>query len=203
MARPRADNYEQRRQEILDTAATMFAEKGFDGTSIADIANRCGVSKALLYHYYDSKDALLYDMLHSHCQLLVGTANDALKRADQPQNQLQSLVRALMNLYMDSRNKHIVLLNDLHCLSAEQQSNIKRLEKSILQIIKDILEKLRPDLTEPMRTSLAMYLMGAINWTYTWFKPNGPFSAGEFADVATSVFLNGIQSELVSVNPST
>ncbi|MBX9670842.1 MAG: TetR/AcrR family transcriptional regulator [Candidatus Obscuribacterales bacterium] len=203
MARPRADNYEQRRQEILDTAATMFAKKGFDGTSIADIAQRCGVSKALLYHYYPSKDALLYDMLHSHCELLVGTANDALQHADQPQSQLQSLIRALMNLYMDSRNKHIVLLNDLHCLSVEQQSTIKRLEKSILQIIKDILEKLRPDLTEPMRTSLAMYLMGAINWTYTWFKPNGPFSAHEFADVATSVFLKGIQSDLGALNPST
>lgn len=115
MARPRAENYEERRQKILDTAATMFAEKGFDGTSIADIAQRCGVSKALLYHYYDSKDALLYDMLHSHCELLVGVANDALEREDQPQSQLQSLVRALMNLYIDSRNKHIVLLNDLHC----------------------------------------------------------------------------------------
>lgn len=69
MVRPRADNYEERRQEILDGAASMFAERGFDGTSIATIAQKCGVSKALLYHYYESKEALLFDMLHSHCNL--------------------------------------------------------------------------------------------------------------------------------------
>ncbi|MBX3135071.1 TetR/AcrR family transcriptional regulator [Candidatus Obscuribacterales bacterium] len=197
MARPRADNYEQRRQEILDTAATMFADRGYDGTSIADIAARCGVSKALLYHYYSSKDALLYDMLHSHCQILVNTANTALQQTDEPEAQLQQLVRALMKLYMSSRERHIVLLNNLHCLAAEQQATIKGLEKSVLRTIKDILIKLRPDLNDSMVTSLSMYLMGAINWTYTWFKPTGPISESQFADVATSVFLNGIHSELV------
>jgi len=198
MARPRADNYEQRRQEILDTAATMFAEHGYDGTSIADIAQRCGVSKALLYHYYSSKDALLYDMLHTHCQILVNTATTALAKSDEPESQLQHLVRALMTLYMSSRERHIVLLNNLHCLSDEQQATIKGLEKQVLQTIKDILSKLRPDLNESMRTSLAMYLMGAINWTYTWFKPTGPISERQFADVATTVFLNGIHSELTA-----
>lgn len=198
MARPRADNYDQRRQEILDTAATMFAERGYDGTSIADIAQRCGVSKALLYHYYTSKDALLYDMLRSHCRLLVETASNALGPPDQnnqPEQRLQSLVRALMKLYMSSREQHIVLLNNLHCLSEDQQMEIKGLEKNVLQKIKDILAQVRPDLPEAMVTSLSMYLMGAINWTYTWFKPAGPITPLQFADVATSVFLNGVKGD--------
>src|SRR5688572_16038326 len=127
MARPRADNYEQRRQEILDTAASMFAERGYDGTSIADIAQRCGVSKALLYHYHTSKDKLLYDMLQSHCQLLVDTATGAIKKNEPADRQLQQLVRALMKLYMSSRDQHIVLLNNLHCLSEEEQAEIKGL----------------------------------------------------------------------------
>lgn len=192
MVRPRAENYLERQQGILDAAAAMFAKHGFNGTSIAALADSCGVSKALLYHYYDSKEALLYDMLLVHCKLLSQTAMDATMQSDKPEEQLRSLIRALMDLYMSSRDKHVVLLNDLHCLPNEQQVEIKEEERKVLQAIKDLIVKLRPDLTPPHVTSLTMYLMGAVNWTYTWFKPQGQVSSDEFADLATATFLNGV-----------
>ena len=192
MVRPRAENYLERQQGILDAAAAMFAKHGFNGTSIAALADSCGVSKALLYHYYDSKEALLYDMLLVHCKLLSETASNATKQSDKPEEQLRSLVRALMELYMSSRDKHVVLLNDLHCLPEAQQIEVKEEERKVLQEIKDLIIKLRPDLKPPQVTSLTMYLMGAVNWTYTWFKPQGQVTACEFADLATATFLNGI-----------
>ncbi|MBX9951311.1 MAG: TetR/AcrR family transcriptional regulator [Candidatus Obscuribacterales bacterium] len=195
MVRPRAENYLERQQGILDAAAAMFAKHGFNGTSIAALADSCGVSKALLYHYYDSKEALLYDMLLVHCKLLSETASNATKQSDKPEEQLRSLVRALMELYMSSRDKHVVLLNDLHCLPEAQQTEIKEEERKVLQEIKDLIIKLRPDLKPPQVTSLTMYLMGAVNWTYTWFKPQGQVTASEFADLATVTFLNGIMPD--------
>ncbi len=192
MVRPRAENYLERQQGILDAAAAMFAKHGFNGTSIAALADSCGVSKALLYHYYDSKEALLYDMLLVHCKLLSETASNATKESTQPEEQLRSLVRALMDLYMSSRDKHVVLLNDLHCLPEAQQVEIKEEERKVLQEIKTLVTKLRPDLKPPQVTSLTMYLMGAVNWTYTWFKPQGQVSADEYADLATATFLKGI-----------
>jgi AcrR family transcriptional regulator len=195
MVRPRAENYLERQQGILDAAAAMFAKHGFNGTSIAALADSCGVSKALLYHYYDSKEALLYDMLLVHCKLLSETAVNATLQSDTPESQLNSLVRALMDLYMSSRDKHVVLLNDLHCLPAEQQVEIKEEERKVLQVIKDLIIKLRPDLKPPQVTALTMYLMGAVNWTYTWFKPQGQVSADEYADLATATFLRGLLAE--------
>jgi len=195
MVRTRAENYVERQQGIRDGAAAMFADKGFNGTSIAAIAEHCGVSKALLYHYYSSKEALLFDMLLSHCQLLVETAENAVKNSDSPDEQLKSLVRALMHLYSSSRDKHVVLLNDLHCLPLEQQKQIKELERRVLQVIKNVLVELRPDLNASAITSLTMFLMGAVNWTYTWFKPDGAISPKEFADLATTVFLDGFSSQ--------
>lgn len=197
MVRPRADNYLERQQSILDAAAAMFAKNGFNGTSIANIADSCGVSKALLYHYYDSKESLLYDMLLVHCKLLSEIAIDAVTASEIPEEQLRDLVRALMDLYMTSRDKHVVLLNDLHCLKEEQQKEIKEEERKVLQVIKDLVIKLRPDLTPPQLTSMTMFLMGAVNWTYTWFKPQGPVSADEYADLATTTFLNGIRGSQV------
>ncbi|PZM79271.1 MAG: TetR/AcrR family transcriptional regulator [Candidatus Melainabacteria bacterium] len=192
MVRPRAENYLERQQGILDAAAAMFAKHGFNGTSIAALADSCGVSKALLYHYYDSKEALLYDMLLVHCKLLSETASNATKESTNPEEQLRSLVRALMELYMSSRDKHVVLLNDLHCLPEAQQTEIKEEERKVLQEIKDLVTKLRPELKPPQVTSLTMYLMGAVNWTYTWFKPQGPVTAEEYADLATNTFLKGV-----------
>lgn len=183
----------ERRQEILDGAAAMFAKNGFDGTGIATIAQHLGVSKALLYHYYQSKEALLYDMLHVHCQLLVRTAGSAVEEHDSAELRLQSVIRALMRLYVQSRDKHIVLLNDLHCLPPTQQRQIKNLEKKVLNVIKELIAELRPDLDAPAESALTMYLIGAINWTYTWFNPQGPLSENEFADLATSLFLKGIE----------
>ncbi len=193
MVRPRADNYEERKQEIADAAAAVFAEQGFDGSSISFVAQRCGVSKALLYHYFQSKEDLLYYMLKSHCQLLVECATSALRTSANPEKQLRSLIRELMQLYMNARDKHAVLLNNLKSLPENQQDEIRELEKRVVQSIKKLVGKLRPDLSEQMRTATAMYLMGAINFTYVWFKPQGPISARQYADLATSIFLEGIQ----------
>lgn len=194
MVRPRAENYLERQQSILDAAAAMFAKNGFNGTSISTLADSCGVSKALLYHYYDSKEALLYEMLLAHCKLLSATAIDAVKDSDQPEEQLRNLLRALMDLYLTSRtrDKHVVLLNDLNCLPEDQQKEIKEEERKVLQVIKGLIVRMRPGLDSAHVTSLTMYLMGAINWTYTWFKPQGKISARDFADLATTTFLNGI-----------
>ncbi len=206
MVRPRAENYEERRQSLLDAAAAMFAERGFDGASMSQIARQCGVSKALLYHYYQSKEELLYSMLSSHCYLLLRTAEEALAGTEEKVSQgsssarerLHALIRALMRLYMESRDKHVVLLNSLHCLPDKQQVEIKQLERNLVGLIKDLLSELKPGIDESLRSSLAMYLMGAINWTYTWFRPDGPVSQEEYARMATGVFLDGIESQELS-----
>ncbi len=192
MVRTRAENYQERRSEILDAAASIFAERGFDGTSTSAIALKCGVSKALLYHYFASKEEILFEMLVAHCQFLVAAAQAALSENESGEEQLASVVGELISLYMNSQEKHIALMNNLKSLSGEQQKEIKKLERILVQIIKGIVARLRPELSEPLQTSLAMYLMGSINWTYTWFKPEGPVSSEQFADLVSSMFLNGL-----------
>ena len=139
---------------------------------------------------------MLYSILSAHCNLLIETAKEALD--NEPGNarlRLHALVRALMRLYMESRDKHVVLLNSLHCLSNEQQVEIKQLERDLVAIIKEILYELKPGIDESLRTSLAMYLMGAINWTYTWFRQDGSVSHEDYAAMATGVFLDGIENQ--------
>ena len=72
MARPIAKDHDQKRAAILKTAARVFADEGFDRASMAGLAKACGISKSLIYHYYPSKEALLYDILHTHLSALKG-----------------------------------------------------------------------------------------------------------------------------------
>ncbi|HEY9772340.1 MAG TPA: TetR/AcrR family transcriptional regulator [Planktothrix sp.] len=192
MARPRADDYELKRQSILDKAAVLFAAQGFASTSIASIALYCNVSKSLLYHYYDSKEALLFDMLKTHCALLVETAKEAVNESEKPEEQLSKLIHSLLSIYMSSRDKHVILLNDLHCLPKEQQDEVRDLERAVVRAFKEIVGKLKPQMGADELSATAMYLMGAINWTYTWFKPDGRLSEERFADMSTTLFLSGI-----------
>ncbi|MEX0280477.1 MAG: TetR/AcrR family transcriptional regulator, partial [Arenibacterium sp.] len=70
MARTIAKDYSEKRAHILKTAARVFAEQGFARASMAQIAQECGISKANIYHYYSSKDALLFDILDSYLATL-------------------------------------------------------------------------------------------------------------------------------------
>jgi TetR/AcrR family transcriptional regulator len=194
MARPRADDYFEKRQMFLERAAELFAKKGFAGTSISTIAEYCSSSKALLYHYYPSKETMLFDMLQSHCQLLLQSAGEVLNSAGTPAEKLRNLLRTFMTIYVTSHAKHAVMLNDLHWLSGTQQSEIKELERKIVGVFRQLVREVRPDLSADLANAVAMSLMGSINWTYIWFKPGGKLTAEGFADVTADLFFEGINS---------
>jgi AcrR family transcriptional regulator len=195
MARPRADDYLEKQQLILDQAAVLFAGKGFAGTSIASIAESCNASKALIYHYYQSKESMLFDMLYTHCQLLCATAQEIMEHRELlPEQKLRNLLRSFMAIYVSARAKHVVLLNDLHWLPELQQKEIRELERQVVDIFKELVRAVRPCLSEKTVTALSMSLMGSINWTYIWFKPEGPLTAQKFADITAGLFFAGIDS---------
>ena len=81
MARTQAADYEAQRRAILDHAAEAFADAGYAACTMADIARRSGASKARLYHYYESKEAILYDLLDRHTRELLDLSLAARERA--------------------------------------------------------------------------------------------------------------------------
>src|SRR4029079_8875483 len=95
MARPRSADHDRKRPAILARSGSLFARNGYDRTSMAQVAAACGVSKALLYHYYTSKDALLYDILRVHLQGLVDVTH-AVETSLPPHARLRALIGALL-----------------------------------------------------------------------------------------------------------
>ncbi len=125
MARTQAADYEAQRAAILDCAAEAFAERGYAACSMSDIAVKSGASKARLYHYYESKEAMLFDLLDRHTQRLVDIALEVRDRARRdklaPKEELRNMIGAFLDAYQTSRTRHIALLNDVKFLQQKEQ----------------------------------------------------------------------------------
>lgn len=196
MARPQAADYENRRRSILEQAAALFADRGFPRTSIAQLAQACNASKAWLYHYYPSKEAVLYDIMSDHMERLLEAAESSLADGGDAGTRLRRLSRALMEIYGGARAQHTVLVNDLGCLPEKQHAKIVQLEKKLLAKISDLLAEINPRLASApsLRTPAVMLYMGMLNWTYTWYDEAGAVTPRMFADLASDVFLTGFGS---------
>ena len=134
MARTRAATYDAQRQFILEAAAEAFAELGFPSVSMNDIARRCGVSKGLLYHYYASKEQLLYDVTEQYTQRLVALVEEAERRVRDPAKRLPALIRLFLEEYQTSQARHMVLLHDLRFLPEAERRGWEAFWASVVEV---------------------------------------------------------------------
>lgn len=194
MARTQAADYDERKQAIVQTAAALFAREGFNGASVADIAKKCKTSKALIYHYYKSKEAILYDVMISHVRALERAAGEAIASQERPDRRLRELAHRFMALYVDAADRHKVLLNDLDHLPKAQRAEIVAVQRALIETVRKLLVEIEPALKRKSgaSTAAAMLFFGTINWTHTWFDPKGNVSAGALAEMAVDLTVGGL-----------
>src|SRR6476620_4467416 len=139
MARTRANDYDKKRLGILSQSASLFAQHGFTGTSITMIAEACGVSKALMYHYYNSKDDVLFDLLADHLNHLIAAVEAASESASDGKERLFAICTALLEAYRGADAEHQVQISSLKLLPQAQQSVLKELERQLVVIFSDAI----------------------------------------------------------------
>lgn len=190
MARTQAADYEQRREAIVHKAAALFAKRGFLGASMADLASACKTSKSLLYHYYASKEELLYAVMSSHIDQLIGELDAVMQLEAPPAEKFSVLVHAFMRDYVGAANRQKVLLNDLENLPRAQRGIIVSKQRKIIASMQGLLSELfghgRNEADDRVRT---MLVLGMLNWTHTWFDPKGPLSSDALADMVVDFTL--------------
>ena len=204
MARTQAPDYEQRREAILDKAAELFAAVGFQGASIADLASACASSKSLIYHYYPSKEEILYAVMASHLDVLVEEMEQATSSDDDARIVLRRLLDGFMRHYVGAADRHKVLLNELGNLPPERREVIVRQQRKVIEAVQKLIVEIHPQLAaEPvLARAYTMLLFGMINWTSTWFDPAGPLSAEAIADLAFERTVAPVTAD-ISVKPQT
>lgn len=199
MARPISASHDMRRDEILNAAAACFARQSYPATSMNDIAAACGTSKARLYHYYESKEAILFDLLDRYTQkLLLIVAQVEAKAQRQSLDEraaLHELIRAFLREYETSATRHAALLGATQFLGEEPRELILDRQRDVVSAVTRFLRRAYPErLDARNQTAITMTLFGMINWTFTWLRPGGAMSYAAFAEEVIRLLDQGLAS---------
>ena len=193
MGRGRSAGYADQRELILERAAALFARGGYPGTSMNQVAEACGLSKATLYHYYKDKYEMLVSIADGHVTRLQAIVRETLAEHLTPPEQMRALIARLVEEYASAQNAHRVLTEDVKFLDAEDRQRVLDKEREVVRGFAQVVAALRPDLQEAaLSKPLTMLLFGMVNWLFTWMKPDGKLDYEAMAPVVTDLFLGGI-----------
>lgn len=202
MARTRAQDYDAKRLAILHRSAELFAQYGYSGTSITMIAEACGVSKALLYHYYSDKEALLFDIISDHLEGLISVVEAAAASSEDPQERLYAIAAALLDAYRDADAEHQIQIANLKLLPVERQDILRNMERSLVVLFSDVIAAAVPEIGRgPLLKPITMSLFGMLNWHYLWFREGKGLSREDYARLVTELLAAGAARAAAAVEP--
>jgi AcrR family transcriptional regulator len=156
---------QSRRQQLLDTAAELFAERGFHGVSVTELGAACGVSGPALYKHFPSKEALLADMLVSISEQLLAEGRERVAAAGNPAEALAFLVDWHVDFALRHRPLIIVQDRDWSSLPAESREQVRSLQRAYVDLWADQLRLLVPGLSLDAGRAMAHAAFGLINST--------------------------------------
>ncbi len=185
---------EDRRTQILREAASVFRQKGYHGAGMREIAAGLGIAPGALYYYFESKEDLLYGCQDISLNRLI-SVGERLAASDAPADErLRRLIAAHLDLTLDELGGSAAHV-EFHALPEERLRKIvaKRdhYESLIRRVLQDGVDAcvFRP--IDVKLTSLA--LLGMLNWTVVWWKPEGPWAAQDLVARFTDIFLDGLR----------
>ncbi len=196
MARTIAKDYDQKRAQILKSAARVFAREGFDRASMTQLARECGISKANIYHYYDSKDAILFDILETYLRelrdLICGIQIEGLNAEER----LHKVIAEILLAYQGVDDEHRVQTSGMSALPEEQQKVLRRYQRDMVEFLNGIIAEIAPDVfghdVDKLRAT-TMSVFGMLNWYYMWNAGAGPDAREDYAAVVSKLTLHGVR----------
>ena len=193
MARGRASGYDDQRDMILTHAARLFARRGYPATSMNQVAEACGLSKATIYHYFRDKYALLVSIADGHVSRLQLLVADVAREAAAPELQLRELIRRIVEEYADAQDAHRVLTEDVKFLQPDDRERVLGKEREVVAGFARTVAALRPELEQSaLSKPLTMLLFGMVNWMFMWMKPDGKLDHDAMAVVVADLFVGGL-----------
>src|SRR6266496_1489446 len=183
------------RNRVFEAAAEVFHRKGYDNTSMSDVAAAAGLTKAGLYHHVSSKESLLFTVLDSGLDLTESSVVKPLEEISDPLERLKMMIDLHLRLVLEERNLEVTgLLHECKTLSSADQTRISRRKKEYVRmttrLISDVLKKYDVKGVNPKVAAFA--LLGMLNWTYQWYSASGSNTREEIVGSFQQIFLQGI-----------
>ncbi len=187
------------RQEILRASARLFQQQGYDGTSMNDVAAALKLSKGGLYHHFQSKDEILFDLMSHAMDITEEKVLKPVKAIADPEERLRTLIRLHIGVVLSERDREItVMLHENHPLSPALRKRINARKKDYIHFVENLIAEVQAKLQSTRQSkgtvtprAAAFALLGMINWIYQWYRPEGSLQQENLAQQYTEIFFQG------------
>ena len=197
------ENYAQRRREIVEAGAAVFRERGYEAASLRDVAERLGTDRASLYYYIASKNELFQLVTRTAVEEVVAAAESARARDGDAVTRLRDLVTAILHKYeVHYPYMFVYIQEDMARIDSESIDEVwartmlelgQRFEVALLGIIDDGIAE---GIFKVTHRHIALnYIVGAINWTHRWYRPNGELTGEQLGDEMASLLISGLSGD--------
>lgn len=194
---PRLETAKSRHRRVLETAAVLICEHGYDKASMQQIADACGLTKAGLYHYIRSKEHLLSEIMNYGMDTFEEQVLSQVLPIADPLERLEMAMEKNVLLVTEGRNKEItVILHEHDTLTGEARAQINARKKRYVRFLES-------SFTEAMRQGrirrgdpkiAAFSFLGMVNWIYKWYRPDGEATAERIAAEMRGLFFGGLMA---------
>jgi len=185
--------FRRRLHEVLEHATEVFCEKGYEGASMRDLSRAAGMSLAGLYHYFESKERLLYLIQKHTFTTIVEQLKTRLQNVPDPEMRIRVFILNHLDYFVSNQPGLKVLSHEDESLKNGFSAEITAIKREYYRICLGLMEELREERHLDFNTRTAvMSLFGMINWIYTWYNPRVDGNAEALAERMANLVLNGI-----------
>jgi AcrR family transcriptional regulator len=183
-----------RKALILKVATDLFADKGFEATSVRKIAAESGLSVPGMFHYFSTKEEILYEIMIDFMEDVYDNITEIIKSDNDPVRKLELLCTYYVQKYTARQEELIILNSEGKSLTPKhRKSFIKKQRIYVEAIVKVINELTRKKIAKPMNNVVLTFLFyGMVHWTSTWYDSSGEVSPEKLGKIVSEVFLHGI-----------
>ena len=184
-----------RAAELFRTAAQMILQKGYDATSVSDIAHALGMTKAGLYHYIHGKTQLLFEIMQYGLDELDREVSLPARQMADAEERLRFMIGSHARIVTRGHGAVTILVDEARALTPAQNRVIVRRKREYLDFLRNTLKALQKEgkLREIDITVAAFGILGTINWLSRWYQPGGALDASEIADQIVDLTLHGLK----------
>jgi TetR/AcrR family transcriptional regulator, cholesterol catabolism regulator len=184
-----------RKADIVRCFAGLVAERGYDSVSLRDVAEALEMSKGTILHHFRSKDRLLEQVHSDYMQRRLAEAHAFLAELDSPADQVRALVYQLIYAQAEDRAATVAFAREIVRFASEEvMADVRRVRDEYTALMRDAIgrgvERGQFGDVDPAIVSLQIF--GMCNWSWTWYRPEGAWSAEEIAESFTAVLFRGL-----------
>jgi TetR/AcrR family transcriptional regulator, cholesterol catabolism regulator len=183
-------------RRILESAARLISTKGYEGTSIQDIAEACGLTKAGLYHHIRSKEQLLLAIMDHGMDVFEEQVLEPARAIADPIARLRACMERNLLLVTRGLSKEVtIVLHEHDTLTGPARSHINGRKKRYVRFLEEsFAEAVRRGQIRPVNPKVAAFVfLGTVLWTYKWYRPDGPLDERELARQMQNMFFGGLE----------